>query len=239
MNARRVVCLLVSLVVGCGDVSAPISSDVRAPTSPSITIASDPPSGPEPSECMCEPLTCAGAPLVSGGSDGCSPVIGGYDLGSVEMQMTSGDTFSVWQGDDAPSLYMERQVNDGWARATFIDEVVAGSYATRSAPLLYGPTIQILPSHSTVRVSPVDGTAIISLPRAVEVPGRRFTIKIVGDGAKVVIQPAFDAAIGLWDEIDGEPVLTVDGGVHVVTLEAYEDSDGAGPDRAGWIVISP
>lgn len=250
MRILLAVVAIISLLISCkpvdrdyGDQAPPSPAEMFAPPGATILVTGAPTIGPKeppaPSTCDCEPPpSCGGVPLVTGGDTGCTPTIGSIDMGSVEVRMPLGESFDVWAGDK----WLTNVVNDGNETSLSVFGIVsADAYRTGPSPLMYGPVLAVTGEYTTVRFAPSDGVDnTVVLPRAALFPGRRFTVKIVGGGnATVVFQPIFDEFTQLADTIDGMANLSLEGGHPAVTLEAHGDSDGAGPDVAGWDLIWP
>lgn len=166
-------------------------------------------------------------------------VVGGDSTSAVELRTAGGGTVTMFMGKD-PMFLLEHQ--PGWSLATFAGEVHALGYAGAPSPFLTSDTV-LGTDVSTVRVSAEKGPVRIELPQAYPNPGRRFTVKKMGDGevqivGALVVLPSGDIdPTGATEPIDGLPKFGLEGPWSSAVFEAY-----VGPMSGydgGWVVIGP
>lgn len=207
----RVISFLLLLAIVCLGCEADLRDRAPLPDPDPVTMPEAPPvvvSGAPmtemPPTCAC-PM-CGEEPLLASGS-ACSLTLGQLKASAVEIRMQEGGTFSVWQGDDADSLSLQRKAGETWALARFLDSVKARSYAVGSAKLVKGD-FDVVSCVDTCVAHPEGAVLIGTLPLASEFEGRTFTIKVLDDSTmtppgEVDVFPSFDPSTGEWDTIDG------------------------------------
>lgn len=194
---------LMGVVLSCQSPTGNITAEVISPKPP--TIGESVPDLPEPCHCP----TCGEKPLLIS-DPACGLAIGQPHTGSVAIHMGGGEILTVWQTTGAPnypSLLMERQEGEAWARATFLDEVKARSFAVGSALQVHSH-FDVLFCVDTCVAYPNGGVLYGTLPVARQHEGRAFTIKLQREPGEelgdVDLITSFDGATGEWDLIDGK-----------------------------------
>ena len=177
--------------------------------------------------CSCDSLTCNGAPFVSAESD-CGAVIGGSDLGGVQVRMAPGQLFMVSQGD-IKTLVIGQPAGSEYPRSAFEHGLTAPYFAVGETKL-FTQNFEFGEQWDTYRVKPNGSVVIATLPTSARFVGRTFTLQLVDSfGGWVDVHASENEAGSDWETIDGQPAYQLIGNYSSVQFRS------SGSD---WIVVS-